>query len=90
MTTVSVGNVFKQERALVRVDPLARKLGSLVAGDDVHTVRLDTRDRVTTRVKLRVHRRTLRGRAHAVFVVFTYEYAREVPELGLNSWEISD
>lgn len=79
MATISVGNVFKQERALVRVDPVARKLGSLVAGNDIHTVRLDTRDRVTARVELRVHRRTLCGRAHTVFVIFTDEHTREIP-----------
>lgn len=79
VTAVTVGDKLDQERSLVRVDPLLRKLGRLVDGNDVHTVHLDTRDEITTGVVLRVRRAALCRGTHSVFVVFANEDARKVP-----------
>ena len=54
VTAVTVGDELDQERTLVRVDPLLRKLGRLVDGNDVHTVHLNARNQVATSVVLGV------------------------------------
>lgn len=84
VTTISIGDVFEKKRAFVGEYPVTRKLRSLVRSDDVHAVRLDTRNLVATRVVRGVHRGALRGCTHAILVVLADEHARKVPEFRLE------
>lgn len=69
MTSVSVGDKLVDERSLALGAPLLAKLDGLLAGEDVHTVDLETRDVLTTLVVVGQGRRTVGGSTHTVLVV---------------------
>ena len=69
MSTIAVRYELEKERTLLFNRPLLRELDGLVHRDDVHSVRLNTRDLVTTSEVLRVRRRAFRSRTHTVLVV---------------------
>ena len=90
MSTIAVRYELEKERALLFNRPLLRELDGLVHRDDVHSVRLNTRDLVATSEVLRVRRRALRSRTHTVLVVLANEHARQIPELGLKQNQSKD
>ncbi len=81
MSTIAIRDEFEQERAVSVVHTTACVLDGLVASNDVHSVRLYTRNLVTAREVLRVGRRPFRRCAHTVLVVLADKHAREVPQL---------
>lgn len=84
VTSVSVGNELGKEGSLVVGGPLLGEPRGLEAGEDVHTVDLDTGNDVSPLEVLGVHRRSLSRGSHTVLVVLAGENDREVPELGLQ------
>ena len=79
MSTIAVRYELEKERALLFNRPLLRELDGLVHRDDVHSVRLNTRNLVATSEVLRVGRAALRGCTHSVLVVLADKDARKVP-----------
>lgn len=69
MTSVSVGDELVDERTLALGGPLLAECDGLLAGKDVHTVDLETRDVLTTLVVLGDGRRAVGSGTHTVLVV---------------------
>ena len=86
MTTVAVGNEFKEKGALFFIDgPVAGVLDGLLGSEDVHAVDLKTRDLVATGEVLGVRRAACSRSTHSVLVIFADEDHRKVPQLGLDN-----
>lgn len=69
VTSVSVGDVFKDHRSVVSIGPLLAILDSSLNSKAVHAVDLQTRDVLSTLVVVRESRGTGRCRTHTVLVV---------------------
>jgi hypothetical protein len=82
VTTITVRHKLEEKRAFARDHPFTGVLDCLRRSDDIHTIRLNTRNLVSTSKVLRVGRATLGGGAHSVLVIFAYKHARKVPEFG--------
>ena len=83
MTTVTVGNEFKEDGSLATGDPVTGVLYGLLHGDDIHSVRLDTGDLVATSEVLGIGGASRSGGTHTILVVLANEDSREVPQLSL-------
>ena len=82
MATITVGHELEEEGTFARKYPITRIFDCLRRGDDIHTVRLDARDLISTREVLGVGRAALGGGTHSVFVVLAHKYTGKVPQLG--------
>lgn len=69
MTTVSVGDELVDKGTLAGGGPLLTELNGLLAGKNVHTVDLETRDVLTTLVIVGQGGRAVGGSTHTVLVV---------------------
>lgn len=69
VTSVSVGNVFEDERAIARGGVLAGVLDGCLYGKDVHSVDLETGDVLTTLVVVRECGGAVGCGTHTIFVV---------------------
>lgn len=82
VSSVTVGDELHDKRSLSRHGVLLGKGGSLLHGQDVHAVDLDTGDVLSTLVVLGKSGTAGRGGTHSVLVVLTTKDHRDVPELG--------
>jgi hypothetical protein len=70
VTSVSVGDEFVDEGTLAVGGPLLAECDGLLAGEDVHTVDLETGDVLATLVVLGDGRRAVGSSTHTVLVVW--------------------
>ena len=69
MTTVTVCDVFEDERTLAGCGPFAAEGDGGLDGEDIHTVDLQTRDVLSTLVVVGDGGGAVRGGTHTVLVV---------------------
>jgi hypothetical protein len=82
VTSVSVGDELQNDGSLSGGDVLLGEGGSLLDGEDIHSVDLKTGNVLSTLVVLSQGGGTAGSGTHSVLVVLTSENARNVPELG--------
>ncbi len=80
MATVTVGHEFEEEGSFTRNHPVTRVFDRLRRSNEVHSVRLDTGDLISTCEVFRIGRATRCRGTHSVLVVLAYEHARQVPQ----------